>query len=84
MAEINIGKAPGNSAILPFYATGAVVFLVLCVVMFLTPESFTRHYFTPHLLTIVHLAALGWGTMIIFGAVHQLLPVICEDRKSVV
>lgn len=79
MAEINIGKAPGNSAILPFYATGAVVFLVLCVVMFLTPESFTRHYFTPHLLTIVHLAALGWGTMIIFGAVHQLLPVICEQ-----
>ncbi|WP_447951424.1 hypothetical protein [Chryseobacterium koreense] len=79
MADINIGKAPGNSAILPFYATGAVVFLVLCVLMFTTPESFIRHYFNPHLLTIVHLAALGWGTMMIFGAAHQLLPVICEQ-----
>ena len=79
MAEINIGKAPGNKAVLPFYATGAVAFLVLCIVMICTPQSFTQHYFTPHLLTIVHIAALGWGTMIIFGAAHQLLPVICEQ-----
>ncbi len=79
MAHIHIGRAPGNKAVLPFYATGAVAFLVLCIVMLCTPQSFTQHYFTPHLLTIVHIAALGWGTMIIFGAVHQLLPVICEQ-----
>lgn len=79
MAQISIGKAPGNRAVLPFYATGAVMFFVLCVLMVFSPESFTRHYFTPHLLTIVHVAALGWGTMIIFGAAHQLLPVICEQ-----
>ncbi len=79
MAHIHIGRAPGNKAVLPFYATGAVAFLVLCIVMLCTPQSFTQHYFTPHLLTIVHIAALGWGTMIIFGAAHQLLPVICEQ-----
>lgn len=79
MTQISIGKAPGNRAVLPFYATGAVMFFVLCVLMVFSPESFTRHYFTPHLLTIVHVAALGWGTMIIFGAAHQLLPVICEQ-----
>lgn len=79
MAQISIGKAPGNRAVLPFYATGAVMFFVLCVLMVFSPESFTRHYFTPHLLTIVHVATLGWGTMIIFGAAHQLLPVICEQ-----
>ncbi|AZI33377.1 hypothetical protein [Kaistella carnis] len=79
MAQISIGKAPGNRAVLPFYATGAVMFFVLCVLMVFSPESFTRHYFTPHLLTIVHVAALGWGTMIILGAAHQLLPVICEQ-----
>ncbi|SFI92978.1 hypothetical protein SAMN05421638_1578 [Kaistella treverensis] len=79
MAHINIGKAPGNGAVLPFYATGAVMFLVLCLLMLFTPETFTKHYFTPHLLTIVHVAALGWGTMVIFGAAHQLLPVICEQ-----
>ncbi len=79
MSQINIGKAPGNSAVLPFYATGAVMFFVLCVLMVFSPQSFTQHYFTPHLLTMVHVAALGWGTMIIFGAAHQLLPVICEQ-----
>lgn len=79
MAQISIGKAPGNRAVLLFYATGAVMFFVLCVLMVFSPESFTRHYFTPHLLTIVHVAALGWGTMIILGAAHQVLPVICEQ-----
>ena len=79
MAQISIGKAPGNSAVLPFYATGAVMFFVLCALMVFSPESFTQHYFSPHLLTMVHVAALGWGTMIIFGAAHQLLPVICEQ-----
>ena len=79
MAQVNIGKAPKNSAVLPFYATGAVMFFVLCVLMVFSPESFTRHYFTPHLLAMVHVAALGWGTMIIFGAAHLLLPVICEQ-----
>ncbi len=78
MAQINIGKAPGNGAVLPFYAAGAVVFLALTLLMVWSPETFAKHYFTPHLLTMVHLAALGWGTMIIFGAAHQLLPVICE------
>lgn len=80
MAEINIGKAPKNSAVLPFYATGAFSFLLLCLVMFFSAEVFTGHYFNGHLLTIVHLAALGWGTMVIFGAAHQLLPVICEQE----
>ncbi|WP_027377015.1 hypothetical protein [Kaistella palustris] len=79
MAQINIGKAPGNRAVLPFYATGAVMFFVLCALLFIYPDTFMRHYFTPHLLAIVHIAALGWGTMIIFGAAHQLLPVICEQ-----
>lgn len=78
MADINIGKAPPNSAILPFYATGAIAFWLLCLLLLLSAESLTTFYFNPHLLAIVHTAALGWGTMIIFGAAHQLLPVVCE------
>lgn len=79
MADINIGKAPSNSAVLPFYATGAIFFFVLCLLMLVSADSFTGHYFNPHLLAFVHLAAIGWGTMLIFGAGHQLLPVICEQ-----
>ncbi|MCC7332608.1 MAG: hypothetical protein IT232_08375 [Flavobacteriales bacterium] len=78
MADINIGNAPPNSAILPFYATGALSFLILCLLLFFSADSLSVHYFNPQSLTIVHTAALGWGTMIIFGAAHQLLPVVCE------
>lgn len=78
MADINIGKAPPDTAILPFYATGAIAFWLLCLLLLLHTDSLTTHYFNPHLLAMVHTAALGWGTMIIFGAAHQLLPVVCE------
>lgn len=78
MADIDTGKAPPNSAVLPFYATGAGAFWILCFLLFISTDALTQHYFNPHLLAIVHTAALGWGTMIIFGAAHQLLPVVCE------
>jgi len=78
MADINIGKAPPNLAVLPFYATGALAFVIWSFLLLISAESLTGHYFHPHLLTIVHTAVLGWGTMIIFGAAYQLLPVICE------
>lgn len=78
MNDIHIGKAPPAWIVLPFYATGAVFFLVLTILLFLSAEDLTRHYFSPHLLAVVHTAALGWGTMIIFGAAYELLPVLCE------
>jgi len=71
-------------AVLPFYGTGAVFFAVLAVLLFRVAGELTGHHFNPHLLALVHIAALGWGTMVIFGAAYQLLPVICErDLYSV-
>lgn len=78
MNGLQVGTTPKNFAVLPFYATGALFFLLLSLLLFLGSSSLLGHYFQPHLLAIVHTAALGWGTMIIFGAAYQLLPVICE------
>src|SRR5690606_11914132 len=78
MAEIEIGRTPPGISILPFYFTGALAFVALTVFLFLSSDSLTGHYFSPHLLALVHTAALGWGSMVIFGAAYQLLPVICE------
>lgn len=84
MADISVGKAPHPLAVLPFYGTGALFFAVLAILLFLSAGELTGHHFSPHLLAIVHTAALGWGTMVIFGAAYQLLPVICErDLYSV-
>jgi len=83
-ADISIGKAPHPLAVLPFYGTGAGFFAALAVLLFMTAGELTGHHFNPHVLAIVHTAALGWGTMVIFGAAYQLLPVICErDLYSV-
>lgn len=66
--------------VLPFYATGALFFLLLVVLMIMSQDALTGHYFNPPIIAIAHTAALGWGTMLIFGAAYQLLPVIYERR----
>lgn len=80
MVTLGIGKAPKNSAVLPFYGAGTIFFLALTVLMFIAADSFKEHFFHPHTLALVHTAALGWGTMIIFGAAYQLMPVIFEEE----
>lgn len=77
--KLNIQKAAPASIVLPHFIFGAVAFLVLTILMFFSAPSFIGHYFNPQLLCITHIAALGWGTMIIFGALYQLLPVLLNN-----
>ncbi|HLR36830.1 MAG TPA: hypothetical protein VK084_02200 [Chitinophagaceae bacterium] len=78
MIPFGTQKAPGPAVVLPYYGTAAVSFLILTVLLLLSAGHFTGHFFQPHILAITHLATLGWGTMLIFGASHQLLPVVME------
>lgn len=64
----------------PFYVYAAVSFLAACVFLLIFHEAFLNHYFHPHILAITHTMALGWGTMIILGASHQLVPVLIERK----
>ncbi|MDP3468138.1 MAG: cytochrome C oxidase subunit I [Daejeonella sp.] len=66
--------------VLPFYVFAAVSFLISCTLLLLNTDIFHQHYFQPQTLAITHLMALGWGTMIILGASHQLLPVLIEGK----
>lgn len=67
-----------DTAVVPFYLYAAISFLICTILLMLSAESFTHHYFSPQLLAITHAMALGWGTMIILGASHQLVPVLTE------
>lgn len=75
-----VGKTPANSVVLPFYGTGAIAFVVMACLAFFSTYQLQGHFFNPHTLAVVHTAALGWGTMVIFGACYQLLPVINEQN----
>ena len=73
-------KNTSHKVVLPFYLYASISFLFSTILLFFSTEAFTQHYFHPHTLAITHSMALGWGTMIILGASHQLVPVLIEGR----
>jgi len=73
-------KNTSYKVVLPFYVYAACSFLVATIFLLTSTEAFTGHYFHPHILAITHTMALGWGTMIILGASHQLVPVLIESK----
>lgn len=73
-------KNTSYKVVLPFYIYAAVAFFVGCLLLFISSSAFTQHYFHPHTLAITHTMALGWATMMILGAGHQLLPVLIEGK----
>src|SRR5690606_38764827 len=58
----------------------AVSLLVATILLLFSTKAFTQHSFHPHTLAITHIMALGWGTMMILGASHQLVPVLIEGK----
>lgn len=81
-AASNTGLAKNTSykVVLPFYLYGGLSLLVATILLISSSPAFLGHYFHPHTLAITHLMALGWGTMMILGASHQLVPVLIEGK----
>lgn len=78
--NIDAIKTTSHKAVIPFYVYAAISFFVATVLLVLSTSDFNGHYFQPHTLAITHIMALGWGTMVILGAGHQLVPVIIEGK----
>lgn len=78
--DSSLVKTTSYKVILPFYIYGAVSFLIGTVLLFTSSVDFSGHFFNPRILAITHTMALGWGTMIILGASHQLVPVLIEGQ----
>lgn len=68
--------------VLPFYGYAAMSFLIASLLLFFHTQLVFENHFYPFTLAITHTMALGWGTMIILGASHQLLPVLVEGKLS--
>jgi cbb3-type cytochrome oxidase subunit 1 len=78
MQGLSTQRAPHPSVVLPHFAFGAFSFLFLSFLMLLSGNELTGHYFNGKILAITHVATLGWITMVIFGALYQLIPVVME------
>lgn len=75
----NLTRTTTYKAVLPFYLYASLSFIAATLLLFFSTNAFTQHYFHPQVLAITHTMALGWGTMIILGASHQLVPVLIES-----
>ncbi|MEO6632816.1 MAG: cytochrome C oxidase subunit I [Mucilaginibacter sp.] len=76
----SLTKTTSYTVIIPFYGFAALSLLTAATLLFKFSDTFTGHYFQPQLLAITHTMALGWGTMMILGASHQLVPVMIEGK----
>ena len=79
-SNTSLVKTTSPKVVLPFYIYAALSFLVATILMFFSSSAFLQHYFHPKTLAITHIMALGWGTMMILGASHQLVPVLIEGK----
>lgn len=77
---IGTTKTTSYKVVLPFYAYAAAAFLVATFLLLLSASEIPKHYFQPHTIAITHIMSLGWGTMMILGASHQLVPVMVESK----
>ncbi len=80
MPAASVSNSPNKWVVLPHFAFAACAFLVVSVLLLFSTDAFAGHYFHPKLLTLTHVAVLGWATMLIFGALYQLLPVVLECK----
>lgn len=80
MHGITSENAPSPSVVISHFIAGGLFFFTATLLMAFFPNAFTEHYFNFKLLSITHLFVLGWITMVIFGALYQLIPVIMETK----
>jgi hypothetical protein len=71
-------NAPHSSVVIPHFVFGGICFLLLALLIVLANTSLLGAYFNTKIIAITHMAVLGWATMIIFGALYQLIPVVFE------
>jgi len=79
-AGLSTKNAPSPSVVLPHYAIGAVFFIIASIMMFFVASDLANSYIGPKVLSMAHVVILGWVTIIIFGALYQLIPVVMEIK----
>ena len=79
-AGLSTQNAPSIWVVAPHYLLGAIGFIIASVFSVLHYEEFLNYHLTPHLIAITHIMILGWISLVIFGALYQLIPVVMEVK----
>jgi len=73
---LSLHQAPPYKAVERFFLTAPIIGIIAGVVIFFTNPDAFLHRLTPQNLAIVHLLTLGFISMVMVGAMQQMLPVI--------
>jgi len=79
-AGLSTKNAPSPSVVLPHYAIGVIFFIIASIMMFFAAGDMANSFIGPKVLSMAHIVILGWITIIIFGALYQLIPVVMEVK----
>lgn len=78
MNGLQTANAPSPKIVVPHFVAGSLAFVIATSLLFISAGEWHNLYFHPKLIAITHIMVLGWATMIAFGALYQLVPVVYE------
>ncbi len=72
--------SPPFRIVAKYFVATIISFVILNSMLTINYKDISGHHFQPKILSITHIATLGFITMIIFGAMFQLVPVVLEVK----
>lgn len=72
--------SPPFRIVAKYFISAIVSFVLMNFILMINYNDVNGHHFQPKILSITHIATLGFITMIIFGAMFQLVPVVLEVK----
>ncbi len=72
--------SPPFKIVAKYFIAAIASFVLLNFLLLISYSIIGGHHFQPRILAITHVATLGWISMIIFGALFQLVPVVLEVK----
>jgi len=72
--------SPPFRIVVKYFVATILSFIVFNLMLLIDYKSISGHHFQPKILSINHILTLGFITMIIFGAMFQLVPVVLEVK----
>jgi len=78
--SIATAYSPPFRIVVKYFVAAIFSFVLLNFMLLINYQDINGHHFQPKILSITHIATLGFITMTIFGAMFQLVPVVLEVK----
>lgn len=79
-AGLSTKNAPSVWVVAPHFLFATISFILASLFVMFNYEDLLGYHISASVLASTHLLILGWITLIIFGALYQLIPVVMEVK----